>query len=213
MSDDENTIYTRQGFGNRLTIAPPIALLVVDFVVGFTDEAHFGGGNINDALSRTCGLLELARSRGWAVAHSRIVFADDGSDANGFSDKVPALLRLTETARLSQIVDDVAPREGELLVRKNLPSAFAGTNLQAWLTRQGARTLLVAGCTTSGCIRASVIDAMNYGFVPVVIRDCVGDRALGPHEANLFDMGQKYAQLLDLEELLSNPSARKNTPR
>lgn len=200
-SDDDSAIYQAQGFGQALSIDPPLGLLIVDFVVGFTDEAHFGGGNINAAAERTVDLLALARRAGWPVAHTRIVFADDGADANGFSDKVPGLLGLTETAATSQIIPTLKPAAGELVVRKTLPSGFSGTGLQPWLTRKGVRSLLIAGCTTSGCIRASVIDAMNYGLVPVVVRDCVGDRALGPHEANLFDIEQKYGALITVSEL------------
>lgn len=200
---DDIAVYEQQGFGKTLPIARPLALLIVDFVVGFTDQAYFGGGNINQAVDRTAGLLAAARADKWPIAHSRIVFADDGADANGFSDKVPALLGLTEASATSQIVPSLTPASGELVVRKNLPSAFAGTSLQSWLTRQGIQTLVIAGCTTSGCIRASVMDGMNYGFVPFVVSDCVGDRAIGPHEASLFDMKQKYAEVTTRDELLA----------
>ena len=81
-------------------------------------------------------------------------------------------------------------------MRKTVPSAFFGTGLAAWLTGHGVGSLLVAGCTTSGCVRASVVDAMSHGFRPLVLEDCVGDRALGPHDANLFDMAQKNADVL-----------------
>lgn len=200
---DDVAIYEAQGFGRSLSLAPPFALIIVDFVIGFTEEAHFGGGNIAPAAERTKGLLEKVREAGWPVAHTRIVFADDGADANGFSDKVPGLLRLTEQARISQIVPGLRPVAGELVVRKVLPSGFAGTGLQAWLTRKGVRSVVIAGCTTSGCVRATVIDAMNGGFVPVVVTDCVGDRAMGPHEANLFDINQKYGMLLERDALLT----------
>jgi len=87
-------------------------------------------------------------------------------------------------------------------VRKTLPSAFFGTTLAAWLTQRGVRTLIVAGAVTSGCVRASVVDAMCHGLRPIVVSDCVGDRALGPHEANLFDMQQKYAAVMPRDEVL-----------
>ncbi|NOV21952.1 isochorismatase family protein [Cupriavidus necator] len=185
--------YQRQGFGNDLELAGPFGLLVVDFVNGFADPQVFGGGNIREAIANTVPLLAVARREGWAIAHSRIVFADDGSDHNIFSMKVPNMLSLQERERNSAIVDELTPRAGELVVRKTVPSAFFGTSLAAWLTQRGVRTLVVAGAVTSGCVRASVVDAMQYGFRPLVLSDCVGDRALGPHEANLFDMGQKYA--------------------
>jgi maleamate amidohydrolase len=124
----------------------------------------------------------------WPIAHTRIVFADDASDANIFSRKVSGLLQLVEGSVLSQIVPPLKPADGELVVRKALPSAFAGPNLQSWFTQRGVKTLVIVGATTSGCLHASVLDALNAGFAPFVIRDCVGDR---PHEANLFDMQQK----------------------
>ncbi|QQX88078.1 isochorismatase family protein [Cupriavidus necator] len=195
--------YQRQGFGNDLELAGPFGLLVVDFVNGFADPEVFGGGNIREAIANTVPLLAVARREGWAIAHSRIVFADDGSDHNIFSMKVPNMLSLKERERNSAIVEELAPRAGELVVRKTVPSAFFGTSLAAWLTQRGVRTLVVAGAVTSGCVRASVVDAMQYGFRPLVLSDCVGDRALGPHEANLFDMEQKYATVTTRAEGLA----------
>jgi maleamate amidohydrolase len=148
-------------------------------------------------------VLSVARQAGWAVAHSRIVYAEDGADANVFSIKVPGMLTLTETAPASAIVPELAPVAGELVVRKNVPSAFFGTPLAPWLTQRGIKTLLVAGCTTSGCVRASVVDAMSFGFRPVVISDCVGDRAQAPHDASLFDIEQKYGDVVASEQILT----------
>jgi maleamate amidohydrolase len=196
-------IYRRQGFGTALPPYPPYGLLIVDFVEGFADPAVFGGGNIPAAIARTVTLLGEARRRGWPVAHSRIVFADDGADHNIFSLKVPGMLTLTERAPRSAIVPELAPVAGELVVRKTVPSAFFGTVLGAWLAQRGVQTLLVAGCVTSGCVRASVVDAMSFGFRPLVVDDCVGDRAPEPHEASLFDMAQKYAAVMSLDEALA----------
>ena len=198
---DESQVYQRQGFGAGLGVQPPIGLLIVDFVNGFADPGIFGGGNIPAAIDHTVGLLATARGRGWPVAHSRIVYADNDSDANIFSAKVPGMLGLKEHSPASAIVDALAPVAGERVVRKNVPSAFFGTTLAPWLTQRGVRTLVVAGCVTSGCVRASVVDAMCWGFAPVVVSDCVGDRAIGPHDASLFDMQQKYAEVMTLDAL------------
>lgn len=192
----ETAVYQRQGFGNSLGLKGRMGLLIVDFVNGFADPAVFGGGNIPAAIAATVPVLAWARRKGLPVAHTRIVYADDGSDANVFSLKVPGMATLRETGHTSQIVPELVPQRGEMIVRKTLPSGFFGTNLAAWLTQKSVETLLVAGCTTSGCVRASVVDAMSSGFKPVVLRDCVGDRAIGPHEANLFDMEQKYADVI-----------------
>lgn len=183
------------------------ALLIVDFVEAFADPDHFGGGNITAAIAATVPLLAHARQRSWPVAHTRVVYAEDGSDAGVFAMKAPGLLKLTEKSPLSAIVPQLAPRAGELIVRKQGASAFFGTGLAAWLALRRVDTVVVAGCTTSGCIRASVIDCMQYNFRPVVATDCVGDRALGPHQANLFDMGQKYAALLASNEIMEAADA------
>jgi maleamate amidohydrolase len=200
----ELDIYRQQGFAGQLGMGKAPAVLVIDFVRGFTDPTHFGGGNIGDAVTRTVELLSLARARRWPVAHTRVVYAEDGSDTSIFTLKVPTLLRLTETSPLSQIVPELTPATGEAVFRKKHASAFFGTDLAAWLTFRRVDTLLIAGCTTSGCVRATVVDASAYNLRPIVVTDCVGDRALGPHEANLFDMGQKYADLISLEELRVN---------
>lgn len=193
----DTEIYARQGFGATMAPRAPYGLLVVDLVNGFADPSQFGGGNIAAAIDCTRGLLAAARARGWPVAHSRIVYQDDGADGNVFSLKVPGMATLKEDLHASRIVDVLAPAAGELVVRKSVPSAFFGTMLTPWLAQRGVQTLLVAGAVTSGCVRASVVDAMSWGFRPLVVTDCVGDRAIGPHEANLFDMGQKYAILMD----------------
>ena len=194
-------IYKSQGFAGRIGIGAAPALVIVDFVVGFTDPAHFGGGNINPAIGETVKLLAFARARGWPVCHTRVVYADDGSNGGIFTKKAPALLKLTEASPLSQIVPELTPVPGELVVRKQQASAFLGTEFHRFLTLHRVDTLFVTGCTTSGCVRATVVDALSHDFRPVVVTDCVGDRALGPHEANLFDMGQKYADLMTRAEV------------
>jgi len=202
VSADQDT-YRRQGFGTAMEPKAPYALLIVDFVNGFADPGSFGGGNIGPAIECTRGLLAEARARGWPVAHTRIVFQDDGADANVFALKVPTLLALHEDSPASQIVDALQPVAGELVVRKTQPSGFFGTQLAGWLAHRGVQTLLVAGTTTSGCVRASVVDAMCHGFRPLVVTDCVGDRSLPAHEANLFDMEQKYATLMPRDQALT----------
>ena len=203
MMHQEAATYERQGFGQSLDMIPPYGLLIVDFVNSFADPQIFGGGNIPPAIARTVELLAHARAQGWPVAHSRIVFADDDSDRNVFGLKVPGMVTLKENDHASAIVSELAPAKGELVVRKTVPSAFFGTALAPWLTQNGVQTLLVAGAVTSGCVRASVVDAMSWGFRPLVVSDCVGDRAIAPHDANLFDMGQKYATVAALTEALA----------
>ena len=199
----ELDIYQKQGFGNRSGMGQRPALLIVDFVNGFADPDQFGGGNIGEAIENTRELLAAARALGLPVAFTRVVYAEDGSDAGVFTLKDPTLKILNEESFSSQIVDQLKPWDGEYIVRKTQPSAFFGTNLTAWFVSKGVDMVIVTGCPTSGCVRASVIDSMSYNFKTVVATDCVGDRALGPHEANLFDMEQKYADLMTSSEIIA----------
>ena len=194
--EDARSIYRRQNIGHASGFGSNPALLIVDFVNGFNNAALFGGGNIAPAIARTSSLLDAARAARIPIAFTRVVYADDGGDACAFTLKMPGLLALTEDAPASQVVPELTPQPDELVLRKTQPSAFFGTGLADWLAQRRVDTVLVTGCTTSGCVRASVVDAMSHNFRTVVVTDCVGDRALGPHEANLFDMEQKYADLM-----------------
>ena len=205
--DGDLDVYDRQNFGNQSGFGMAPALLIVDFVNGFANPDEFGGGNIGQAIEATKGLLTECRNAGIPVAFTRVVYADDGADNGVFCMKAPGLKDLTEDALGSQIVSDLAPVDGEYITRKTQPSAFFGTSLQSWLTAKRVDTVLVTGCTTSGCVRASVIDSMSYNFKTIVVTDCVGDRAIGPHEANLFDMEQKYADLMTSSEVIKRIAA------
>ena len=203
---NEVDIYERQGFGNQSGFGKQPALLIVDFVNAFANPDEFGGGNIGEAITKTKVLLTKSRLAEIPISFTRVIYAEDGSDAGVFCLKAPGLLKLTEVSHGSQVVDDLAPGIGEYIVRKTQPSAFFGTSLASWLHARLVDTLLVTGCTTSGCIRASVVDAMSYNFQTVVVTDCVGDRAIAPHDANLFDMEQKYADLMTSEEVIAELS-------
>ncbi len=202
-SPEALAVYKQQNIGKPSGFGSAPALLIVDFVNGFNDPSMFGGGNITQAIERTQILLAAARKAGLPVAFTRIVYAEDGSDASVFTLKLPGLLALTESVSASQVVDALAPAPREYVIRKIQPSAFFGTGLVGWLAQKRIDTVLVAGCTTSGCVRATVIDAMSHNFKTVVVSDCVGDRAMAPHEANLFDMEQKYADLMTCDEVVA----------
>jgi maleamate amidohydrolase len=203
MNRNDSDIYRAQGFGNAVGMGARPALCIVDFTNGFVDPAIFGGGNIPAAVAKTVGLLAAARRCGLPVAFSRVVYADDGSDLCAFVRKVPALATLTEHAHAGQIVAELAPLSTETILRKTQPSAFFNTSYAEQLRRLGVDTLIVSGCTTSGCVRATVVDAMSHNFRTIVARDCVGDRSLQAHDANLFDMEQKYADLVDCEGIVA----------
>jgi maleamate amidohydrolase len=202
MSRDDAAIYRAQGFGNAVGMGARPALCIIDFTNGFVDPAIFGGGNIPAAVGKTVGLLAAARRCGLPVAFSRVVYADDGSDHCAFVRKVPALATLTERAPAGQIVAELKPLPSETIMRKTQPSAFFGTGYAEQLRKLGVDTVIVTGCTTSGCVRATVVDAMSYDFRTIVARDCVGDRSLQAHDANLFDMEQKYADLMDCDAII-----------
>jgi maleamate amidohydrolase len=201
---DELEVYERQGFGHSSGFGIRPALLIVDFVNGFCDPEIYGGGNILAAVAQTKALLAAMRAAQYPIAYTRIVYAPNSADAGAFCRKVPGLENLTENAANGQIVADLAAQDGDYIVRKTQPSAFFGTSLAAWLVSKGVDTVIVAGCTTSGCVRASVVDSMSYNFRTIVASDGVGDRALGPHAANLFDMGQKYADLVSCADIIAH---------
>lgn len=200
-------IYRTQQFGQKIGFGKRPALLVVDFVNGFTDPEILGGGNIHGAVEATKPLLAFFRKARLPVVLTRIVYADDGADAGVWCQKVPRLRDLTEKAHASQVVDALTPHAGELVIRKTQASAFFGTHLAAHFVSRGIDTVVLAGCTTSGCVRATAIDAMSMNYRVTVATDCVGDRALGPHEANLFDIGQKYADLSTASEIVASLQA------
>ncbi len=195
-------IYRKQNLGNASGVGSRCGLILVDFVNGFVDENLFGGSHIEAAANATVPLLAAFRKAGLPVVHTRVVFADDGSNKNVFCMKVPPLLTLTEKAPTSQIVPQLTPIDGEWVLRKVSASAFFSTGLSEWLHLRGVDTAVVVGCTTSGCVRATVIDSMQFNFRTVVIEDCVGDRAIEPHDANLFDMRQKYADVMTRDAFL-----------
>src|SRR5262249_52083366 len=206
MDRDDIGIYRAQGFGGKVGIGRRPALCVVDFVNGFVDPTIFGGGNIARAVANTVALLGAARRCGLPVAFSRVVYAEDGSDACAFVRKVPALAQLTEHAPAGQIVADLAPLPGETILRKTQPSAFFATGYAGALRRQGVDTGIVAGCPPPGSVGPTVVDAMSHDFRTIVARDCVGARSLAAHDANLFDMEQKYADLLDADAIMASLS-------
>ena len=198
---DETEIYRKQRMGGTIEIGRRTALVLVDFVYGFLDPDIFGGGNTLEAAEATVPLLDAFRSRGLPIVFTRIVYAEDGSDAGIWCEKAPRLRELTENNPASHVVDFLKPRDGELIVRKTQPSAFFDTNLGSILRAKQVDAVAVVGATTSGCVRATVVDAISSNFRPTVVSDCVGDRAQGPHDASLFDMQQKYANLVTASQI------------
>ena len=207
---NKEDVYRHQNLGQSSGLGQRCGLILVDFVNGFVDPDVLGGPMIEAAAQASVPLLAAFRRAGLPVAHTRVVFADDGSDHNVFCLKCPPLKALTEHAHNAQIVPALTPQAGELVVRKRSASAFFQTGLADWLRLRGVDTAIVTGCTTSGCVRATVIDALQHDFRTVVVPECVADRAREPHEANLFDMHQKYADLVPRDSLIDHLCAFKD---
>ncbi|HTY78782.1 MAG TPA: isochorismatase family protein [Candidatus Bathyarchaeia archaeon] len=199
---DPLDIYREQQFGARVGFGRRPAVLVVDFFYGCTDPAYLGGGSVGDAVDHAARLLPVARAAGAPVIYTVTQYRPDGSDAGWFGVKVPLLKLLQEGSKAVEIDSRVAPDPADHVIVKKMASAFFGTPLAGLLTSLARDSLIVAGCTTSGCVRASVVDACSSGYRVVVPRQCVGDRAPGPHEASLFDMDAKYADVVETADVL-----------
>lgn len=200
--------YERKGLGARVGWGEKPALVVVDFARGFTDPSVGIGTDYSAELAATAALLEQFRAGGLPVKFMTVAYKPDYSDAGTFIKKVPALSVLVEGSELVEIDDRIKPAAGEAVITKKFASAFFGTPVAADLHAEGVDTVVLAGCTTSGCIRASAIDSMQYGFRTIVVEEAVGDRAAGPHEANLFDIDSKYADVTGLDEALAQLAGR-----
>jgi len=155
-----------------------------------------------DAVRATIPLLAKARQQGMPVIYTRVLYHPSGADGGLFVQKVPALRRMVEGEPLAEIVPELPPAPDDVILIKQYASAFFGTSLAAMLTARGTDTLIITGCSTSGCVRATAVDAMQYGFRPIVPRECVGDRHDGPHEANLFDINAKYGDVVALADVM-----------
>ena len=143
----------------------------------------------------------LARDTGIPVVFTRVSYRPDGLDGGLFYKKVPALSAFVEGSQLAGFADDLRPLAADLVVTKQYASAFSGTSLAAALMSMGIDTIVVTGVSTSGCVRATATDGIQLGFRPLVVRDATGDRSESIHEANLFDLGAKYADVVASDEV------------
>jgi maleamate amidohydrolase len=186
------------GFGERP------AILVIDFVEAYVQpNSPFFAEPVIAAVEQTRLVLELARRVGVPVIYTNVSYHPDGRDGGIFMQKVPALkLYAGGGGFLGQIVESIAPEPSDIIVTKQYASAFFGTSLAATLTAMQRDTVIMTGCSTSGCVRASAVDGMQYGFRVIVPRECVGDRHHEPHEANLFDINAKYGDVVARQTVL-----------
>jgi nicotinamidase-related amidase len=180
---------------------PRPALIVIDFVNAYVTPGSPLYADFEAPRLAAVQLLGACRRQGVLVVHTDVAYQPDGVDGGVFFKKLPALRCFDKRAHpeLVGFASGLQPLPGEIVISKQYASAFFGTSLASTLVANHIDTLLIAGVTTSGCIRATAVDCCQHGFVPLVVRDAVGDRATGPHEANLFDLQAKYAEVVSLK--------------
>lgn len=199
---DDLTLNYRGAFDGRLPFGRTPALLIVDVARAYVEpDSPLYVGN-DDALRSNERLIAAARAAGVPVIFTRVAYQPGGVDGGLFYRKVPALKCFEDGHPLGDFPDTVRPLPGDLVVTKQYASSFFGTTLASSLNAMGIDTLLITGYSTSGCVRASALDALQHGFTPFVIRDACGDRHPSPHDANLFDLQAKYAEVIDEGEAL-----------
>jgi nicotinamidase-related amidase len=195
--------YLRRGFGTRIGFGERPAVLVIDMMVAFTDPSFAVGVEQTATVDAIGRLLTTARDLRLPVYFTRTAYEPDGRDGGCFMEKVPALRELVLDSPGVEIDPRLAPAPGEPVVLKKFASAFHGTNLLSLLVGDRVDTLVVTGCTTSGCVRAAAVDGVSNGLRVIVPEEAVSDRAEGPHRANLFDIDAKYGDVMPLAEVLA----------
>ncbi len=202
-SDDLSNDYANAGFSGHLAFGKRPALLVVDVVVAYLEtDSPFYSERFERALESNIRLVNSARSAGVPVIFTNVQYSASGVDGGVFFRKVPALKCYIARSPLGEFSPRLRPTEGEIVVTKQYASAFFGTSLASTLCSMQIDTVIVTGFSTSGCVRASVLDAMQHGFIPFVVRDACGDRDARPHDSNLFDLQAKYAEVISEKDAL-----------
>ena len=193
-------------WGQRIGFGQKAALLMIDFMRGYTTEgAPLYAPGVVSAVAESVELLASARLQGIPVVHTNIRY-HPGHFADGgiWVKKAPVMKDMVEGNPLAAFCEEVIPQEDEVVISKQYASAFFGSSLASMLHAQGIDTVVLAGCSTSGCIRATAVDAVQHGFRTIVVRECVGDRHPAPHEANLFDIDSKYGDVVSKQEAIAH---------
>ena len=201
VSQDLSASY-KKAYDSRLGFGAKPALILVDFVQAYFDEGCALYAGVEDALESALRVRELARAAGIPVIYTNVVYYDEGRDGGVFFRKAPVLKNFLSGNPMGGWPSGLQPADDELVISKQYPSAFFGTPLASNLKNLDIDTLIITGVTTSGCIRATCVDAMSNGFIPIVVADACGDRHVAPHEANLFDMNAKYADVVSESETI-----------
>lgn len=201
MSERDKTweFYQQAGLGSSAGFGQRPALLIVDFCYGMTDLASPLGMDTSEAIAATLEIQKLCREKGFPVVYTTVRYTKGCKDGGAFLKKIPSLRLFEEGAGHWSDIDERIPAlPHEPVLVKRFASAFFGTNLASLLTAERVDTVIVTGSTTSGCVRASALDALQSGFMVIVPNEAVVDRAPAPHEANLFDLNAKYADVISL---------------
>ena len=197
--------YARAGYHALQTWGARPALLLVDFAQAYfdPDAPLYGGEGCLAARDHAIRLADVARAAGVPVIFTEVKYQPGGGDGGAFYAKVPALSCFDAGADTQKLAEGLSVEPDDLMITKQYPSAFFGTSLAATLQWMKVDTLIIGGLTTSGCVRATCIDSISNGFVTLIAEEACGDRAAGPHEANLYDMSAKYADLISTEDAIN----------
>ena len=201
---DKHAIYQHAQLGHKLGYGKRPAIVVVDFQLGFTaPERSPLAGNLDAEVAATNKLIVAARKKNVPVIFTVVGYDPHRQDDAGlWPEKAPSLRVLTLGSELVDLDPRLNRAPEDLVIVKKYASGFFGTYLASTLTMKAVDTVVVAGCTTSGCVRATVMDALAHGFRPIIPVEAVGDRAQEPHEANLFDIGSKYGDVVPAQEVI-----------
>lgn len=191
------TYITRVGFGLRP------ALTLIDFCQAYFDPECDLYAGVEDALASALRVRAAARAAGVPVILTNVAYHPTAIDGGRFFEKAAPLRHFVKGSPMGAFAQRLIPFADELVISKQYPSAFFGTSVASTLTAMGVDSVLLTGLTTSGCVRASCVDAMSHGFRTAVIADACGDRHDVPHEANLFDMNAKYADVVSEAEAVA----------
>ncbi|OMP67225.1 isochorismatase family protein [Domibacillus epiphyticus] len=207
MNDTEEKIFfEKRGFGKNIGFGERPAILVVDFINAFTNYQNpemVLSSNLEKQIYETNRLLDASRPLGIPVIYTTISYDDDLLDAGIWVLKQSGLETLRAETEAVKIDCSLHSQDNDSVMTKKYASSFFGTDLSSRLTSQQIDTLIITGCTTSGCVRASAVDAVSYGFRPIIVEEAVGDRSVAAHNQSLFDIQAKYGDVVSVETVLS----------
>jgi maleamate amidohydrolase len=193
----------KRAFGKRIGFGKKPALILIDLVEAYFDQGCALYAGAESALASAIRLRDAARAAGIPVIYTNVVYSKSLLNGGRFYQKSMTLQNFVEGHPMGAWAKGLSPSDDELVISKQYPSAFFGTSLASTLTTLGIDTLIHTGVSTSGCVRATCVDSCSYGFIPIIVRDAVGDRHSAPHEANLFDMDAKYGDVVSEAEVMS----------